>query len=273
MLYDEAILKDYNTMVEDAIDRLKDKTELTDFSAGSLARSLIEVFYDDLDDLYRDLSQVAKKYFISDTEGIYLDELALLFGIEREQGEDDGNFRYRIKSWTETRAAANEIAVRLACLSVDSVIDIKIKKYVRGTGTFDAYVITEDPETPSEVISEVQEKIDSVQSAGVKGLALSPKLKYIDFTLQYTFFSNVNADDKTRIVYSAEEEIREYLANLELGSELVLNRLIDILMSVDRNKIKNVEILKMFVDGRETIIGNKNTYWDERIVPGDIKIN
>lgn len=273
MLYDESIKKEYSLMVEDAIARLDKNTELHDFSAGSLARSLVEAFYDDLDDLYSELAEISHKYFISDTEGIYLEELAVLFGLKREQGESDDNFRYRIKSWTETKAAANETAIRLASLSVEGVIDVIVKKYVRGTGTFDIYVITEDPETPQVLIDEVQNKIENIQAAGIKGLALSPKKKYIDLTAQYTFYANTSNEDKSRIIYEGEKKIREYLVNLKLGSEIIINKIIDVLMSIDRNKVKNIEILKMFINEKEVIVGNKHTYWDERIIPGNIKIN
>ena len=131
MLYDEALRKDYNELLESAIEKLREKTGLTDFSAGSVARSILEVVYDDIYLLYNDLATVATKYFLPNATGQYLDELSKLFGMERLPGESDTNFRYRISRWTQDKAKANETAIRFACLSVEGVHDIIIKKYVR----------------------------------------------------------------------------------------------------------------------------------------------
>ena len=273
MLYDEALRKDYNELLESAIEKLREKTGLTDFSAGSVARSILEVVYDDIYLLYNDLATVATKYFLPNATGQYLDELSKLFGMERLPGESDTNFRYRISRWTQDKAKANETAIRFACLSVEGVHDIIIKKYVRGTGTFDVYVITDDPQTPQHILDEVQRKIDETQAIGIDGKAVAPKPKEIDLRIQYTYYANVNEEDKINIRHEAETRLREYLNNLPLGSDIIINRIINLLMDVDRNKIKNVEITRMFINKREVIVGNKTSYWDERIVPANITIN
>src|SRR5690606_32481995 len=148
---------------------------------------------------------------------------------------------------------ANETAIRFACLSVEGVHDIIIKKYVRGTGTFDVYVITDDPQTPQHILDEVQRKIDETQAIGIDGKAVAPKPKEIDLRIQYTYYANVNEEDKINIRHEAETRLREYFNNLPLGSDIIINRIINLLMDVDRNKIKNVEITRMFINKREVI--------------------
>lgn len=273
MLYNESLKKDYNVMLEEAIQRLKDKTELTDFSAGSIARSLLEVYYDDVNVLYEDLSLNIAKSFLSKASGTYLDEIAKLFNIKREIDESDDNYRYRINKATETLAKANEISIRLACLSVDGVHDIIHKNFVRGTGTFDIYVISDDPITPKNILNAVQEKINETQAAGVDGWAVSPRLKNIDMTLQLNFYSNTSEDDKNNIKSRTRAALREYINNIELGGELIINKIIDLIFNIDRKKIKNIKILKMFINGKEVIIGDKTLFWDERAYPKNIKIN
>lgn len=273
MLYDESIKKDKTVMLEDAIDRLKEKTDLDNFSAGSVIRSILEVVYDDIHEVREDLAFSVVKPLISSAEGQYLNEIGKLVDVDRLDGETDENYRYRITKHTEDKAKANELAIRLACLSVDGVADIITKDYVRGTGTFDIYVITEDPSTPSSVISEVQSVIDETQAKGVDGRAVKPTLKTVDFTVQYTFYGNASEEDKRNLKGKAKNALTEHLNNIPLGGELIIKKIINLLMEIDRQKIKNVELLKMFIDDKEVIIGDKSLYWDERIYPKNIKIN
>ena len=56
MLYTEAVDRNFDEMLEGAIDRLQSNTNVTNFSAGSIARALLEVYYDDLEKLHEKLS-------------------------------------------------------------------------------------------------------------------------------------------------------------------------------------------------------------------------
>lgn len=49
--------------------------------------------------------------------------------------ESDANYRYRLSNATLASEKANEIAIRLAALSVDGVADVIIRKYARGIGS------------------------------------------------------------------------------------------------------------------------------------------
>ncbi|MFW6029046.1 MAG: hypothetical protein ACOCRO_02200, partial [Halanaerobiales bacterium] len=109
MLYIDNLKRDFEQMLYDAIDRLKNKTDITNFSAGSIARALLEVYYDDMEYLHEKLHFATAMSFLSSAKGIYLDEIAKLFNVTRYNNESDENFKYRIQHATESMAKANEV--------------------------------------------------------------------------------------------------------------------------------------------------------------------
>jgi hypothetical protein len=259
-------------MLESAMNRLSNNTAITDFSAGSIARALLEVYYDDMEILHEKLVLSTAMSFLSSAKGPYLDEIGKLFNCDREANESDKNYSYRISKQTENLAKANEIAVRLACLSVEGVNDINIKKFIRGTGTFDVYLITDNPSTPNSILDNVQEKIKETQAVGVNGQVVKPKLVDIDMYIRYIFYNDIDISTKKEIKFKAEKEIREHIINKNLEPVLIINKIIDLLMSIDQDSIKNLQITKMFLDGKETTINDKEFYWDQRLVPQNISI-
>ncbi len=273
MLYPESLTRDYDEMLDDAMERLEDKTGLTNFTPGGVARSLLEVYYEDMEDAYDRLQFATFMGFVSEAEGRYLDELGKLVDVERKDGEDKENYRYRISRANRTRAKANETAVRLACLSVEGVNDVLRRRFTRGTGTFDIYVVTDDPRTPRSVVDEVQEAIEDTQAYGIDGRAITPKLVELDMTVRFVFYDDVSEDEKRDVANRAEYELREFLVNLELGSSIIINQIIELLMGVSEDAIKNVNITDMYLDGKQVVVGDKELYWDERVVPERILIS
>lgn len=261
-------------MLEEAMDNLQSKTDITNFHPGSIARSLLEVYYDDLDKENEMLELAAAVGFLTSDEckNEYVDEIAKLFDMERYPNESDENFKFRIQKHTQSKAMANKMAVRLACLSVEGVRDINMKPYIKGTGSFGVYIISDDPETPDAIVNKVQEKIDTTKAYGIKAEAIKPKNVYLDINIIYVFYENTDPATKESVIYEAETQLREFFINKDLGSELILNQIIDLLMDVDQESIKNLFIRDMRLDDVQVIINDKIFYWDERIVPKNISI-
>lgn len=273
MLFTKSLRRSYDEMLQEAMVNLQNKSGLTNFSAGSIARSLLEVYYEDYDKVNDLLEYSVAIGFLSSAEGEFVDEIGKLFDIKRLPGEDDENYKYRIHKHNETKAKANKTAIRLACLSIEGVHNVEMKRYIKGVGTFGVYVITDNPETPEDILQNVQEAIDATQAYGMKGEAIRPKLVYLDLNILYNFYDNAKPEIKEGIITKAETTLREYLINKPLGSELIINQLINLLMEIDKQNIKNLTIREMRINNKQTIINDKQFYWDERIVPGNIKIS
>ena len=272
MLFNKAFERDFETMVQEAIGRLKDNTDIKDFSAGSIARALVEVYYDDMEHLHKKLSYSVAMSFVSSAKGPYLDEIAKLFDMERYNGESDENFRYRIIHATESLAQANKISIKLSCLSVDGVYDVVMKRFARGAGSFDIYIITEDPEVSEDIIQNVRSEIEDTEAFGIDGQILQPEHISIDMNLVLVFYDEVSREEKSSIKSEVEQKITQYLTNISMGDDLIITQLIDLVMDINQNAIKDMEITNMTIDGKQVIIDNKQFYWDQRLIPGNIII-
>ena len=97
--------------------------------------------------------------------------------------ESDENLRFRISSHYAGLAGATRDALLLRALTVPGVIDLRLEPNFYGIGTAAAFVFGQDNESSASLVSKVQEKINSVQTAGIKILA-SPGVRVsFDFDL------------------------------------------------------------------------------------------
>ena len=274
-LYIEALNKSSDEIFNRGKNYLKANTNITNFEPGSIAKSLVRLYSNDISNVYSNLTRNSENYFLSTTRGEFLDELAKLVGLTRDRNESDQNFKRRIFDNPKLQAKANKKAIKKACRDVPGVNKVEMNQYTRGVGTFDVYIITDNPKPSQSKINEVQEKIDEVQGYGINGKAVFPITVVLDLELQYIFYSNTNQSDRQQIRDAAREKLKKYINNKGLGSELIINQLIDLLMDVDKkgDKIKNVKFNKMFIDGTRVMIDNKEFKQDERLVPGNITIN
>ena len=273
MFLDESQKRSYDEMLQEAINNLKENTEIQNFSAGSIARALLEVYYDDLEEAHRLLSFSTAMRFVSSAQGPYLEEIAKLFNMEKRPGETDENFRYRIIHATEKYAKANEMSLRLAILSLEEVYDVEFKRFTRGTGSFDAYVITENPEDAQGILNAVQDIIDEDESFGVDGRVYQPELVYVDMDVTVIFHDNTSGDRIRSMMTDIEQNLREYLDNITFGESLVITQMISNIHNVSDNDIKDVVINNMHINGDQVTINNKKFHWDERVVADNIRIS
>lgn len=276
MLNLEEYNRDYEEILNEAMRRLQEKTEINNFSSGSIARALLEVYAEPLSNFYDKLTTSLAMKFVTTAEGPFLAEIGKLFNMEKRAGESDDNFRYRIIHATESLAQGNKIAIRLAVLSVDGVMDLRIKKFTRGTGSFDIYLITSDPQNDEATIKEVQDIIEETESFGISGNILKPKIIDVSMNVNIVFYDNVSSDRKNELRKQIKNTISSYISSIVLGRSLVIAEIIGRVMKTDdgqgNNEIKDMNITSMELDGDSVTITNQNFYWDERPIPDKIKV-
>jgi uncharacterized phage protein gp47/JayE len=193
--------------------------------------------------------------------------------------ENDTNYRFRISNQALSAEAANQTAVRLALLVVPGVSDLISVPYSRGIGTFDYIVQTVVPNTPDNVIAACQSAINRVQAHGISGRAVKPRLTGMSFTISITWRSDATASDRTSIKQSISTTIQEYVNNIRIGEEFLVNELIQRVMDVD-SKIKNIGTSQKAIDQifiyresklrdnylKEELIGDYTPSVDERLI-------
>jgi len=273
MLLRNTFNKDKEVIFEDAMEKLRNKTDIDNMSQGGIARSILEIFSDEFDMAYNRLAVSHLQALVSYAEGPWLDEIGKLLSCNRMAGESDENYQYRIVHQNEKLATANRNAVRLACLAVDGVNDVNIKKFLRGTGSFDVYVVTDNINTPQSVLDEVQEAIDDMQALGNDGRVAAPDIVEVQININLVFRESTDGETKKRLRNEAEREVIGYINEQRMGGEIIINQLINRVMDIDTKNIHNMFIDSIYIDGEQVFIRDLSFNWDERTIAKEITVN
>jgi uncharacterized phage protein gp47/JayE len=180
--------------------------------------------------------------------------------------ESDANYKYRLMNATLSAEKANEIAIRLACLSTPGVSDCIIRPYARGIGTFDVIVIPTEGIANSTLITAVQTAIDDVKAVGITGTAIAPTIVPVDIEVKLIFVTGTTDYEKETIRSSVKSSIEKYTVNIPIGGTFVLNELRQQIMDVSP-KIKDHVISCYYFREEPTFLGNVDIYWDEMFYP------
>lgn len=153
--------------------------------------------------------------------------------------ESDEDFRYRISRQVTASERANETSIRLASLSVPGVADVTSVPYIRGLGTYGVFIKSLDARVSDDLVSTVQGAIDVVQSYGNRGFALKPKEIGMEMDLTLTFRETVTSKDQSDISRAVISVVYDYVNNLNIGEDFIINELVQRVMAVD-DRIRNV---------------------------------
>lgn len=272
-LYLDSLKKNYSELLEQGIARMRARTNITDFSSGSIAKSYLEVYYEDIEDIYFKLFEDSKRAYLSTSYGSFLEDLGNLVSCERESGLSDEDYKYKITKNPQLKAKGNEEAIKYACRKVDGVNDVEVKKFTRGIGSFDIYVITEDPEFDEEILENVQKEIDKTQSSGMDGKAVRPNIINLDLHIRYIFEEGTSSEIRATIRNNAKNRVKQHFINKDLGSDIIITELIHLFKAVDPTHLKDVQVTDMYIDGVQTLITNKSFDWDQRVIADKVIIN
>lgn len=279
-------------VLKDAAISISENTNITNFSPGSIARSIIEAIAPEIGSsgdtsrtsLYDFAQQVLDEGFISKATGENLDLIGGLFNYSRrsEQVRDEnGNlkeepisddlFRYELTQVVPAMATANEVALRLALLTIPGVKDVVGKEYTHGSGSFSFILIPQPGFDTQELASKMDEAIKAVKAYGIRPNIVLPVDIPMDITVQLVFHETANDQQKINIKYSTESKIKDYLLGFEMGQHFIYNDLAQEIMNID-NKIIDFEITQFYLNNEPVLITNHDILDDERIVPQNITV-
>ena len=180
--------------------------------------------------------------------------------------ESDSNYRYRLSNATVAAEKANEIAVRLAALSVSGVADVIIKPFARGVGSYEVMVIPSEGIANTTLVNNVQTAIEAVQAAGIKGTSRAPSVVAVDLAVKVIFIDNVTEYEQNLIRINIKSAIERYIANIPIGGEFIVNELRQQIMDVS-TKIKDHVISCYYFRNKPHFVKNVKIYWDEQFYP------
>lgn len=183
-----------------------------------------------------------------------------------QDSESDANYKYRLMNATLAAEKANEIAIRLACLSTPGVADCIIRPYARGIGTFDVIVVPAEGIANSTLVASVQSAIDDVKAVGITGTAISPTIVPVDIEVKLVFVDGATDYEREVIRSSVKSSIEKYTVNIPIGGTFILNEMRQQIMDVSP-KIKDHLISCYYFREEPTFLGNVDIYWDEMFYP------
>lgn len=265
--------KSFEQIASGIIDRLKERTPLTDFTPGSITRALVDIFSGEISTLYHVIDINLRQTHPSTAAGRYLDLIGQMLGVLRRENETDENYLYRIAHRWDEAATSNEMAVRLAALAVPGVRDVQMRPYVLGSGSFSVYPVLEPGVHQETVISQVRAAVDKACGYGTRFIVELGEELVVSLVLEVRFDPLINPARRTELIAKAKDAVGSYIESLGLGDRLVLAEIHHRVMDLsDDKEIRDVRVVRMTVDGAQTLVDNLDAEWDERFVPGAISV-
>jgi uncharacterized phage protein gp47/JayE len=83
----DVIIRDYETMVDDAVDQMGQFTSITNFNSGSVIRTIIEILLSEVDVQYYMLQRILDALSLDRATGVDLDDLVSILSIVRNPAE------------------------------------------------------------------------------------------------------------------------------------------------------------------------------------------
>ncbi len=243
---------------------------LTDRDVGSVNRLIISILNKRLESYYEALDLNIAQAFVSNASNFFLDKIGRLLDCVRLPSEvnDDEAYRYRITKQIQIVASANQMAVRLAILSVSGVQDVKLRRYTHGTGSFSAYIITENPIVPQDILDTVQVKIDEMEAFGVRGEAFRPIIIPVEMKMRLIFSKTVTDLDQKLAVAQAQEELKKYVNSRNVGEPLDIEEVRSRIQKINSG-IAEMIFFHFRVNNRPMLVTKQTCGWNERFVESD----
>lgn len=255
-------IKSSDEMLQEMMTDLQEKTGINNFNPGSVARSLLETYNRSMNTAYEYLNLYAGMTFLSTAEGPYLDMIGYVTNCFRRAGENNENYRFRISKQVFSAATANKTAIRLACLSVPNVVDVKMTPYTHGSGSFSIQILTDELEPSPSTLEAAKKIVEDVKAEGVRAMVSIPRPVPLDleFSFSYRKGSNTSSDVLSQ---QAKTKIQQYLDSMGIGAELSIQKIISEAMA--HEAIDQLLLSSFKIDNEHIIIREMYPLkWDER---------
>lgn len=159
------------------------------------------------------------------------------FGIiAGRDAEDDESYRFRIRLKLQSAGGNAEVDLRAAILQIPGIQDVVFKPLA---GTYQVYVYGISPAVPQSLLSLVQTAINSHTAYPLTGTAVVPDLVGISLSTTLHLKSGLSTIDQSSVISAAQQAAANYINNLGVGQELVINEIADLIMNSD-NRILDV---------------------------------
>jgi uncharacterized phage protein gp47/JayE len=144
--------------------------------------------------------------------------------------ESDSSYQYRINLKLQSTGGNGEVDIRSALLQIPGIQDISFNPLA---GTYQVYVYGVSPVVAPSLLALVQVAMDANTAYPLTGIALAPDLVGISLSTTLTLQSGLSTSDQATIVTECQTAAANYINNLSVGQELVINELADVILQAD----------------------------------------
>ena len=232
---------------------------------GAVAKLFMNIVNKHIANLYNTLTVNHLRAFVSTADGDALDAIGLLLQCFRLTGETDDNYRYRITQQCLVLATSNETAIRLTALTVDGVKDVVLKPYSMGAGSFTVIILSDEDVTSTGILEAVRVKLLDVHGYGIRYTVVSPTLTYVSIKQRIILSDKLSDIEKQEIRYSVQLALIDYLSNLTIGEDIVLDKITRTIMNVSEDIIQEMN-MEFYIDGEKALYVNQSCRWFERFI-------
>lgn len=143
-----------------------------------------------------------------------------------KDSESDANYRYRIANQIFAAQYANEIAVRLAALSVAGVADVTMVRHFKGVGTFELLIKSTVPEISDDLIANVRDRVTSVTSFGNIESVRGPLESGVSLVGTLYLRRRLSAQEESDLIRGVTNNVIDHINSLDIGETLIVNDLV-----------------------------------------------
>lgn len=232
---------------------------------GGIARLFMNIVNSNVANLYSALTVNHLRAFVTTSDGVALDAIGELLQCFRRPNESDDNYRYRISNQCLTLATSNEVAVRLAILSVDDVDDCVVKPFGMGAGSFSIVVLPSATSDTNTVLNNVYNAVNEIHAYGIRFDIATADNSYIKLRQRVILDGNLSDIEKQEARYAAYQAVSEYINSLNIGQSIITDSITQAIMNSHEGIIQEVND-GLWINGEKCPYVNQKPRWRERYV-------
>lgn len=265
------IIKSQQEMTRRVLESLQNRVGVNATGAGTLAQTFTEVLVEEFYDFYEELNIVSAMAFLSTSEGQFVDLIGELLDCKREVGEADLEYKERIRKQVYRVAGGNLAAIRLEALKVIGVEEVDFEEYSEGPGSFTCYVYGGQGAETRLLVYDVAQAINKVKAYGVSVEVKAPKETSLYLAVEMAFRPGTGQSEQSLVRDNARSALIAYINGLGKQEEFIVNEAIQIAME-SSEKVLDIEIKEMRVDGRSRYVSNVMPGKNERFVVENVEV-
>jgi len=120
----------------------------------------------------------------------------------------------------------------LAALSTPGVANVILQSRSKGIGTFTIFVKSVTPSVSDQLIDNIDANIIAVVAEGSKAFVERPEETGMSMTISLRYINGIADNERDQIEDQVDLAITEYVNNLDLGDEFIVNELTERILSV-----------------------------------------